>query len=84
MLKIGNAKITASEFTLYELAAATDNFNPDCLVGEGGFGRVYKGYIEGIKKVSHTNKSKTYFISSMVANIKIPLQMVLFDSGCGC
>ena len=32
-----------------ELAAATDNFNPDSLVGEGGFGKVYKGHIDSIE-----------------------------------
>ena len=32
-------------FTYKQITDATDNFNPDCLVGEGGFGSVYKGYI---------------------------------------
>ncbi|XP_051135180.1 probable serine/threonine-protein kinase PBL23 isoform X2 [Andrographis paniculata] len=36
----------AEIFTFRELAIATQNFNPDLLLGEGGFGRVYKGYIE--------------------------------------
>jgi serine/threonine-protein kinase PBS1 len=30
-------------FTFRELAAATDNFRQENLIGEGGFGRVYKG-----------------------------------------
>jgi hypothetical protein len=38
-------------FTFRELAVATKKFNPHCLVGEGGFGRVYKGYIESIDQV---------------------------------
>lgn len=33
-------------FTFRELATATNNFHPDCIVGEGGFGRVYKGQLE--------------------------------------
>ncbi|XP_071712566.1 probable serine/threonine-protein kinase PBL3 [Rutidosis leptorrhynchoides] len=33
-------------FTLNDLKAATKNFRPDVLIGEGGFGRVYKGWID--------------------------------------
>lgn len=53
--KIGKAKKAARYFSYRELVAATDNFNPDCLVGEGGFGSVYKGYIESIDQVCRTN-----------------------------
>ncbi|XP_057513197.1 probable serine/threonine-protein kinase PBL23 [Actinidia eriantha] len=45
MLKFGNVKVAAEVFTFRQLAAVTDNFNPDLLLGEGGFGRVYKGHI---------------------------------------
>eukprot|EP00252_Welwitschia_mirabilis_P024460 TRINITY_DN726_c0_g3_i1.p1 TRINITY_DN726_c0_g3~~TRINITY_DN726_c0_g3_i1.p1 ORF type:complete len:503 (-),score=108.25 TRINITY_DN726_c0_g3_i1:672-2180(-) len=38
--------IAAQTFTFKELAAATRNFRPECLIGEGGFGRVYKGRLE--------------------------------------
>ncbi|KAJ3676370.1 hypothetical protein LUZ60_003782 [Juncus effusus] len=38
-----NGNITAKAFTFRELANATKNFRQDCLLGEGGFGRVYKG-----------------------------------------
>lgn len=34
------------KFTYSELKCATKNFRPECLLGEGGFGRVYKGWIE--------------------------------------
>lgn len=40
------AHIAAQTFTFRELAAATKNFRPECLLGEGGFGRVYKGRLE--------------------------------------
>jgi hypothetical protein len=41
----------AKTFTFDELAAATGNFRADTFVGEGGFGKVYKGYIERINQV---------------------------------
>ncbi|OMO50605.1 hypothetical protein COLO4_37981 [Corchorus olitorius] len=34
-------------FTLEELRAATNNFDRALIIGNGGFGRVYKGYIDG-------------------------------------
>lgn len=33
-------------FTLGELKNATRNFRPDSLIGEGGFGDVYKGWVD--------------------------------------
>ncbi|XP_048234447.1 probable serine/threonine-protein kinase PBL5 isoform X1 [Ricinus communis] len=45
-----NAK-RAQTFTFEELAAATGNFRLDCFLGEGGFGKVYKGYLEKINQV---------------------------------
>ncbi|KAF5443591.1 hypothetical protein F2P56_036136 [Juglans regia] len=38
--------IAAQTFTFRELAAATKNFRPESFLGEGGFGRVYKGRLE--------------------------------------
>lgn len=35
--------ISAQTFTFRELAGAAKNFKPECLIGEGGFGPVYKG-----------------------------------------
>ncbi|KAJ6837743.1 putative serine/threonine-protein kinase PBL25 isoform X1 [Iris pallida] len=42
----GNGNITAQTFTFRELASATKNFRPECLIGEGGFGRVYMGLLD--------------------------------------
>ncbi|XVF81160.1 hypothetical protein PTKIN_Ptkin15bG0134600 [Pterospermum kingtungense] len=42
----GNNNIAAQTFTFRELATATKNFRQECLIGEGGFGRVYKGKLE--------------------------------------
>lgn len=44
--------IAAQTFSFRELATATRNFRADCLLGEGGFGRVYKGRLESINQVS--------------------------------
>lgn len=33
-------------FTFQELRAATRNFRSDTIVGEGGFGKVYKGWLD--------------------------------------
>ncbi|XP_058209202.1 serine/threonine-protein kinase PBL27-like [Rhododendron vialii] len=45
------ANIAAQTFTFRELATATKNFRPECLLGEGGFGRVYKGRLESTAQV---------------------------------
>lgn len=34
------------QFTFQELKIATGNFRPDSILGEGGFGYVFKGWIE--------------------------------------
>ncbi|XP_078447393.1 serine/threonine-protein kinase PBS1-like [Wolffia australiana] len=43
--------ISAHVFPLRELAAATKNFSPECFLGEGGFGRVYRGRIQTTNQV---------------------------------
>ncbi|PON33541.1 Tyrosine-protein kinase, partial [Parasponia andersonii] len=37
-------------FTLDEIRTATNNFDPDLKIGDGGFGRVYKGHIDSDKE----------------------------------
>lgn len=41
-------------FTLAELRSATKNFRPDMLLGQGGFGKVYKAWVH--KKTLHPAK----------------------------
>ncbi len=48
----GSDQIAVHTFTFRELAAATKNFRADCLLGEGGFGQVYKGRLESTNQVS--------------------------------
>ncbi|CAJ2628415.1 unnamed protein product [Trifolium pratense] len=43
--------INAHNYTFRELATATKNFRQECLLGEGGFGRVYKGVIPATGQV---------------------------------
>ncbi|KAD5961775.1 hypothetical protein R6Q59_014845 [Mikania micrantha] len=47
----GSDNLAAQTFTFRELAAATKNFRGDCLLGEGGFGRVYKGRLESSNQI---------------------------------
>ncbi|OEL34116.1 putative serine/threonine-protein kinase Cx32, chloroplastic [Dichanthelium oligosanthes] len=42
ILEVPNLRV----FTFAELRAATRNFKPDTVLGEGGFGRVYKGWVD--------------------------------------
>lgn len=43
--------IAAQTFTFKELASATKNFRAECLLGEGGFGRVYKGRLDSTGQI---------------------------------
>ncbi|KAM1037767.1 hypothetical protein ACFX2I_032435 [Malus domestica] len=47
----GSDHIEAQTFVFRELAAATRNFRAECLLGEGGFGRVFKGRLERTNQV---------------------------------
>ncbi|GKF41387.1 serine/threonine-protein kinase PBS1-like protein, partial [Tanacetum coccineum] len=47
------SQIAAHTFTLRELAVATNNFSPDCFLGEGGFGSVYRGRLPGTGQEEH-------------------------------
>lgn len=44
--KLGKGNVTAEIITYPELSEATQKFDPKSLVGEGGFGRVYRGYLK--------------------------------------
>ncbi|XP_022153099.1 probable serine/threonine-protein kinase PIX13 [Momordica charantia] len=44
----GGAKPILKVYTLTELKTATRNFRPDTMLGEGGFGRVFKGWVDDV------------------------------------
>lgn len=48
---MGKGNITAKVFNYPELCTATENFNPENQLGEGGFGKVYKGHVENPDQV---------------------------------
>ncbi|GJT79362.1 receptor like protein kinase S.2-like protein, partial [Tanacetum coccineum] len=39
---------TLKEFTYFELRIATSNFRRDRVIGEGGFGKVFKGWVDSV------------------------------------
>ncbi|GMH10364.1 hypothetical protein Nepgr_012205 [Nepenthes gracilis] len=45
------ASSSVQKFNFRELAMATKNFRQECLLAEGGFGRVFKGNIQSISRV---------------------------------
>lgn len=47
LAQYGKGDVTSQFFTYQELSAATNNFSYNLMIGEGGFGRVYRGRIAG-------------------------------------
>ncbi|KAF5749731.1 receptor-like cytosolic serine/threonine-protein kinase RBK1 isoform X1 [Tripterygium wilfordii] len=63
-------------FSCAELAAATDNFSPDNLVGEGGHAKVYKGCLPdgqlvAVKKLIEDEKEEVNEISDFLSELGI-------------
>ncbi|QCD93918.1 hypothetical protein DEO72_LG5g1995 [Vigna unguiculata] len=48
--KFGSVKNDVKVFTYAQLVEATNNFNSESLIDEGGFRNVYKGYIKSVEQ----------------------------------
>ncbi|XVF35827.1 hypothetical protein REPUB_Repub19eG0004300 [Reevesia pubescens] len=64
---------TLKIFTLAELKSATRNFRPDTVLGEGGFGRVFKGWVD----------EKTYAPSKVGVGMAVAVKKSNADSSQG-
>ncbi|RDX58630.1 putative serine/threonine-protein kinase PBL23, partial [Mucuna pruriens] len=51
LARLGKGNISSKIFSYSELCVATQNFHPSNMIGEGGFGRVYKGRLKGTDQV---------------------------------
>jgi len=68
---------SARTFTFRELAFATKNFRQECILGEGGFGRVFKGTLQLSGQVvavrqldrSGTQESKEFLVEVMMLSL---------------
>ncbi|XP_059453792.1 wall-associated receptor kinase 2-like [Corylus avellana] len=58
LIKQQGSKETAKIFTVEELKKATNNYAESRIIGEGGFGTVYKGFLPD-KRIVAIKKSKT-------------------------
>ncbi|XP_068645749.1 serine/threonine-protein kinase PBL27-like [Aristolochia californica] len=70
--KDGFEPFAVQAFTFRELAAATMDFSADCLLGQGGFGRVYKGRLESsdqvvaIKQLDNGTERNRIFLTELM------------------
>ncbi|KAK4353459.1 hypothetical protein RND71_028977 [Anisodus tanguticus] len=67
-----NGDSNAKTYTFRELASATKNFKQECLIGEGGFGRVFKGTLQGgeVVAVKQLDRSGTQGNQEFLVEVK--------------
>jgi hypothetical protein len=71
ILRIGNHNIPSRVFTFGQLSDATNSFSPENLLGEGGFGRVYRGYISETMEVKSIPSPSFPFYVSLSWHLKM-------------
>lgn len=67
----------AKAFNFRELAMATKNFKPECLLGEGGIGRVYRGTLQSTGQVMDLQTAVSF---SSISNNSTRRKQVSFSS----
>ncbi|KAJ8540260.1 hypothetical protein K7X08_030179 [Anisodus acutangulus] len=67
-----NGDSDAKTYTFRQLATATKNFKQECLIGEGGFGRVFKGTLQGgeVVAVKQLDRSGTQGNQEFLVEVK--------------
>jgi hypothetical protein len=67
------SSIRATVYTVADLQVATESFSADSLIGEGAFGRVYRGQFSDQKVYSSLcqNEKHTYFLAWRVGKAQI-------------
>ncbi|XP_057779406.1 receptor-like protein kinase ANXUR2 [Salvia miltiorrhiza] len=68
-----DAASNCRHFSLVEVTSATDNFDESNVIGVGGFGKVYKGVIDGGTKVAikRSNPSSGQGVNEFVTEIEM-------------
>ncbi|KAL6844530.1 hypothetical protein ACP4OV_026203 [Aristida adscensionis] len=85
----GDKNLEFSFISFEQIAAATDNFSDSNILGMGGFGKVYKGMLDGTKQVAIKRLSKSSgqgteeFRNEVVLIAKLQHKNLVKLIGCG-
>lgn len=82
ILRIGNHNIPSKVFTFLQLSDATNSFSPENLLGEGGFGRVYRGYNSETMEVTSIPSHSFLFYVTLTWQAKMQIAMLRTGTTC--